>query len=231
MQRLIKGRYQDNLEFLQWVYKYTQDNYAGDPENPEYNAIGRRNKSRGGRDYTGGNGCRHKMQRRSNNRSRNTRNMRPTQNNQRTSSSNMSRSGNNNRSQQMMQEMKQLRNENMQLKSTAIDVQSKADELREVAKCIEQERDYYFNKVLEVENLCKKYNDQNLPLLNDIYAVLLKRFCIVYCFYTCFYMFLYVFDRFCIRMKRMQMEMWLMRRIMRMEIVLKIWILLEMKMQ
>jgi len=53
VQRLIKARYQDNLEFLQWMYKYSRDTYNGDPDEPEYDAIGRRSKSKGGRDYTG----------------------------------------------------------------------------------------------------------------------------------------------------------------------------------
>merc|ERR1712087_1032352 len=53
VQRLIKARYQDNLEFLQWMYKYARDTYNGDPDDPTYDALGRRSKSKGGRDYTG----------------------------------------------------------------------------------------------------------------------------------------------------------------------------------
>merc|ERR1712129_557537 len=53
VQRLIKARYQDNLEFLQWMYKYARDTYNGDPDDPTYDAIGRRSKSKGGKDFTG----------------------------------------------------------------------------------------------------------------------------------------------------------------------------------
>merc|ERR1719474_801932 len=51
--RLIKARYQDNLEFLQWMYKYARDTYNGDPDEPTYDAIGRRSRSKGGKEFTG----------------------------------------------------------------------------------------------------------------------------------------------------------------------------------
>lgn len=42
--RLIKGRYQDNLEFLQWVYEYYQRNSTG----TDYDPLKRRQVARGG---------------------------------------------------------------------------------------------------------------------------------------------------------------------------------------
>ena len=42
--RLIKAKYQDNLEFLQWMYAFFQNNYNGD----EYDAEKRRSMSKGG---------------------------------------------------------------------------------------------------------------------------------------------------------------------------------------
>jgi len=57
--KLIKGKYQDNLEFLQWVKKFFEVNYKGDP----YNAIEKRkaagvpyaaDKGKSGHDYVGG---------------------------------------------------------------------------------------------------------------------------------------------------------------------------------
>merc|ERR1719175_594939 len=56
VQRLIKAKYQDNLEFFQWMYKYARDTYNGDIDDPTYDAIGRRSKSKGGRDYPGSRG-------------------------------------------------------------------------------------------------------------------------------------------------------------------------------
>jgi len=41
IQKLTKGKYQDNLEFLQWFYKYYQDNYDGTP----YDPVEKRNKA------------------------------------------------------------------------------------------------------------------------------------------------------------------------------------------
>mmetsp|Transcript_6876 Transcript_6876/g.12614 ORF Transcript_6876/g.12614 Transcript_6876/m.12614 type:complete len:240 (+) Transcript_6876:62-781(+) len=43
VQKLVKAKYQDNLEFLQWMYQFFQANYNGE----EYNAEERRSKSKG----------------------------------------------------------------------------------------------------------------------------------------------------------------------------------------
>jgi len=45
VERLIKGKYQDNLEFLQWLKAYFDKNYV--PAEGGYDAVGRRSKSRG----------------------------------------------------------------------------------------------------------------------------------------------------------------------------------------
>jgi len=48
--KLVKGRYQDNLEFLQWIKRYFDLNYSGG----EYNAVERRNlASKGGSPSSG----------------------------------------------------------------------------------------------------------------------------------------------------------------------------------
>jgi len=41
VERLVKCRFQDNLEFLQWMKKYWDTYYSGE----EYDAISRRNSS------------------------------------------------------------------------------------------------------------------------------------------------------------------------------------------
>eukprot|EP01083_Nonionella_stella_P179463 637265_1 len=48
--RLIKARYQDNLEFLQWMYQWSQ-RVLGGAEDVEYNARGRRGRSKGGKTF------------------------------------------------------------------------------------------------------------------------------------------------------------------------------------
>lgn len=42
--KLVKGKYQDNLEFLQWMKRYFDLNYSGG----EYNAVERRKGGGGG---------------------------------------------------------------------------------------------------------------------------------------------------------------------------------------
>eukprot|EP00494_Astrolonche_serrata_P032537 UN32806 len=50
--RIIQGRFQDNLEFMQWFYQYFQALYRGD----QYDAIERRAKSKGIKNLSGGSG-------------------------------------------------------------------------------------------------------------------------------------------------------------------------------
>ena len=53
MDKLIKGRFQDNFEFLQWFKKFFDANYQGQ----EYDAMG----ARGGIEVAGGSGSRMPM--------------------------------------------------------------------------------------------------------------------------------------------------------------------------
>jgi len=196
VQRLIKARYQDNLEFMQWMYKYARDTYNGDPDDPSYDAIGRRSKSKGGRDYTGSSKA---------GAARRARGSRPTSGRSGGSSARTytgkSKVGgggglsNNNRreraggdrgankrgtaSKANDQELQQLRDENKRLAATRDDVQSKCDgmqerhdEIEKIAKDLEGERDFYFNKVVAIENVLKDQADQGSPLLEDIYKIL-----------------------------------------------------------
>jgi RP/EB family microtubule-associated protein len=49
VQLLIRGKYQDNLEFMQWMKRFFELNHSGD----EYNAVERRAKGKGGKAFTG----------------------------------------------------------------------------------------------------------------------------------------------------------------------------------
>eukprot|EP00486_Rosalina_sp_Unknown_P001499 CAMPEP_0201575232 /NCGR_PEP_ID=MMETSP0190_2-20130828/20294_1 /ASSEMBLY_ACC=CAM_ASM_000263 /TAXON_ID=37353 /ORGANISM="Rosalina sp." /LENGTH=312 /DNA_ID=CAMNT_0048004587 /DNA_START=104 /DNA_END=1045 /DNA_ORIENTATION=- len=187
VQRLIKARYQDNLEFLQWMYKYGRDTYNGDPDDPTYDAIGRRQKSKGGKDYTGSKNNNRNNKR--NNGKENNRSNRPisasSRNQYRSSQSQQSQRGsissmglnNNNKSNQ--RELEALKNENQQLTESRNALQLKMgslqqehDELSNVAKDIEVERDFYFNKVVAIEQILKKEENQDTPLLKAIYELL-----------------------------------------------------------
>jgi hypothetical protein len=88
-------------------------------------------------------------------------------------------STNDSRHSQLTADLEQVREANTRLVSTANAAQLKYDQLcresehlNDVAKDIEKERDFYFNKVLQVENLCKACPDQNMSLLENIYSIL-----------------------------------------------------------
>jgi len=191
VQRLIKARYQDNLEFLQWMYKYARDTYNGDPDEPTYDALGRRAKSKGGKDYTGSSNNSRRPQRKEN-RSRNAKenrssNSRPTSASLKGSHSRPYKGGrqdrndrgNSNSNQQSQHEVEQLRNENKQLREERDGVKQKLDgiqaeheEISTIAKDIEKERDFYFSKVVAIENILKAQHNQEAPLLKSVYELL-----------------------------------------------------------
>jgi len=190
VQRLIKARYQDNLEFLQWMYKYARDTYNGDPDEPTYDALGRRAKSKGGREYTGSlstNNARRPQ--RSRNAGKENRS-RPTSASLKGTHSRAYKSGRQDRgdrhsashsmsNQQSAHEVEQLRNENKQLreerdgvKAKLEGVQAEHEEISTIAKDIEKERDFYFSKVVAIENILKAQPNQEVPLLKQIYELL-----------------------------------------------------------
>merc|ERR1712129_163724 len=179
------ARYQDNLEFLQWMYKYARDTYNGDPDDPTYDAIGRRSKSKGGKDFTGSSNKNKKRRGKENSRSNR---LAPSANSSkyggsksanRSANSSQRGSVNNGNSQQMKAmhaELEDLKNENQALVADRDGLQSKLDgvaaehdELSNIAKDIEKERDFYFNKVVAIENLLKAETDQDNALLKQIF--------------------------------------------------------------
>jgi len=178
VQRLIKGRYQDNLEFMQWMYKYARDTYNGDPDDPSYDAIGRRSKSKGGREYTGSSKA---GTRRPNRGSRPTSaaSRGSTNTNNRARGNRQRGGGNGGGSRVNEQELQQLRDEHRRLEESVGELQNKCeamqgqhDEIEKIAKDIENERDFYFNKVVAIENTLKREVDQDTPLLKAIYEIL-----------------------------------------------------------
>merc|ERR1719317_1104679 len=75
--------------------------------------------------------------------------------------------------------MEQLRSENKQLRAdyegvkTKLDgVQAEHEEMSAIAKDIEKERDFYFAKVVAIENILKSEQEQETPLLKGLYELL-----------------------------------------------------------
>jgi RP/EB family microtubule-associated protein len=196
VERLIKARYQDNLEFLQWFYKYARDTYNGDPDEPAYDARGRRAKSKGGRDYSGSKNAKNAPIARKNGRSsvsanngNGSRAPRPISaqnksgygaNQSNINIRNQSNSSLNGRQRSAdNEELQSLRSENQRLLESYNEAQQKFDqsmkeqeELENIARDIEKERDFYFNKVLAIEQLLKEQPDQSLPVIADVFKIL-----------------------------------------------------------
>jgi len=181
VQRLIKARYQDNLEFLQWMYKYARDTYNGDPDEPTYDARGRRCKSKGGRDYTGSSSAssnaRPPRPRRTNSHGKENRSTaRPTsaamQRQSKGRSSDRQSANSNVEMEQLRSENKQLRADYEGVKTKLDGVQAEHEEMSAIAKDIEKERDFYFAKVVAIENILKSEGDQDTPLLKGLYELL-----------------------------------------------------------
>merc|ERR1719317_1820663 len=75
--------------------------------------------------------------------------------------------------------MEQLRSENKQLRADYEGVKTKLDgmqaeheEMSAIAKDIEKERDFYFAKVVAIENILKSEQEQETPLLKGLYELL-----------------------------------------------------------
>jgi len=203
VEKLIKGKYQDNLEFLQWMYQYAHQVYNGDCDNPQYNALERRSKSKGGKEYAV------KLSRRQfsnprtrENNSNNTSHVRDgstsfirqTSNNnihtqnqssilksepfviQQPSQSKYMETHFNNRNNESNDDSKrefdELRQENSKLQTQNTILENKLESLSDVAKDIEKERDFYFNKVLKIESILKEFEDQSMPLVKTIFDIL-----------------------------------------------------------
>ena len=183
------------------MYKYAKDTYNGSIENPEYDGIGRRQKSKGGKEFTGVPGIRKiggssgiNRRRRmdnnnySSNQSRNLSNnvsnssLKTMNNNNHNNShnNNSNNNGNNMYNNSVLnaklEEIKKeniiLKNEKNILENKLNDMNKEYDNLVKTAADIEKERDFYFEKVLKVEQICKEFSDQSLPLINKIYNLL-----------------------------------------------------------
>merc|ERR1712204_35794 len=88
---------------------------------------------------------------------------------------------NNKKNQAMNAELDQLKNENQALMQSKDEMQTKMDgmsgeleELTKIAKDIENERDFYFNKVVAIENILKDQKEVDLetPVMKQVFEIL-----------------------------------------------------------
>lgn len=164
--RLVKARFQDNLEFLQWFHQYFQSTYhAGD-----YDAPGRRRRCKGadkvvwkGQTSSSSNApsSRAPAQRRRKESSRQTSSRVKTSE----ARSNISHNHNPEKDAAMKRENAALLEEKEALTKELQRIES-------TAKAIESERDFYFNVLLKVETLCKESANASHPCIQKIREIL-----------------------------------------------------------
>jgi len=185
--RLICARFQDNLEFLQWFYQFFQEAW----DHREYRPVERRAKSSSGATASfGGKRGGLKSKKYSSN-TRKTRSNRPppskpmnsNRNTRSNSSSNMSRSSSLKRPTKLsstsdgmdadfQKELQVSRQKARQLQKQISQSKKEYGELEKIAKEIETERDFYYGKVLEIDNLIKSSGKEEDPLLQQIVKIL-----------------------------------------------------------
>eukprot|EP01104_Vermistella_antarctica_P010022 TRINITY_DN2641_c0_g1_i1.p1 TRINITY_DN2641_c0_g1~~TRINITY_DN2641_c0_g1_i1.p1 ORF type:complete len:249 (+),score=78.44 TRINITY_DN2641_c0_g1_i1:156-902(+) len=143
---LIKGRYQDNLEMLQWFKRYWDVNNNGEPYNP----------SVGGRPAT------------SSRSAAATRKRAPAK---------AVRDVTNTASRSAAPKPAAAKKENARQVDSAsaaklLESQKMVAEMRLAMEQLEQERDFYFNKLREVEIYCQTFEDQENPAVMAISSIM-----------------------------------------------------------
>ena len=145
VEKLIKAKYQDNLEFLQWMYQFFQSNYNGE----DYDPTSRRSKSKGVGSLSKKRAASKENQPRSEQQSRPpkaTAYRKP-----------MSR--------------KTSRSSNADAKKLA-ECMKKVEEYERNMKIVLQERDFYFQKIVEIEKLCLAEDFKGSPLSEAVCKIM-----------------------------------------------------------
>jgi len=155
---LVKGKFQDNLEFLQWMKKYFDMHHGGDP----YDAVGRR-QGKGGAAPTKASPVK-----------------KVAPGNIKTSSSNMKTptqsSGGNVKTATKATKVTSTPTKSTQSPSSGANseriqqLELQVEELQTIAAEVEKERDFYFNKLRDVEVLCQ--SAEHNELTSEIFKIL-----------------------------------------------------------
>nr|XP_006819974.1 PREDICTED: microtubule-associated protein RP/EB family member 3-like isoform X2 [Saccoglossus kowalevskii] len=144
VERLVKGRFQDNFEFVQWFKKFFDANYKGD----DYDPI----EARGGQQPAGGD-----------TRSMASRKPVGTAGNPKTPhfKSPVSRGATRTSATSSMNNNNQVAELNQQLLEVKLTVDG-----------LEKERDFYFSKLRQIEIICQQHEEENHPGLQKIVEIL-----------------------------------------------------------
>lgn len=165
VEKLVKGRFQDNFEFVQWFKKFFDANYDG----KEYDALA----ARDGLPLTANEG-------------KATNNSKPLQrpaNRVGAPASQMaprkpapapaaSKSVSNTSSKNSLTNMNASAQINAELQTENIRLVSEVNEIRSTLDGLEKERDFYFGKLRDIEVLCQEQEGEEVPVLKKILEIL-----------------------------------------------------------
>jgi len=170
VQRLVKARFQDNLEFLQWFHQFFIQSYHGAQE---YNPVERRKRCKGSNQRQG---RRNKRARYSEEQTvirscKNKENQRPVSSfkSAHTERKKFGRFPNEISKTCTGEKLKRELNKLMEVKVT---LKKKLDRISSTAKAIESERDFYFQVLLKVETMCKESENPENPDIIKIMDIL-----------------------------------------------------------
>lgn len=171
VQKLVRAKFQDNLEFLQWFHQFFVYSYHA---TEDYNPInrrkrckgvsarlGRKNKRRRETDYQNGS----KSDRNKENRSPTTPSGTAVNGKRRRLESLSHANLKTNANEKLKMKVQKLMEENGSLKK-------ELDRISTTAKAIENERNFYFKVLLKVEKLCKQSKNSDNSDIRKIMEVL-----------------------------------------------------------
>jgi len=168
VQRLIKARFQDNLEFLQWFHQYFQTTYR---DTGAYDPQARRKKCKGANmvKSRGGGGSRtggtSKSSRPTYGSKRTRASDAPSARRQTTGSAPTANLGSS-------RQNAELEKQNNELLAKNALVEKELARISKTAQLIENERDFYFKILLKVETMCKESPTPDHPCIKRIIKVL-----------------------------------------------------------
>jgi len=147
VEKLVKARFQDNLEFLQWFHQFFITSYR---PTREYDPVGRRKRCKGV----------DKLKTSSGGNTKRPRGTVDIASNKENRFSNAWRDVN-----------VKLKNEFGKLKERKMELESDLERISQTAKAIESERDFYFQVLLKVETICNNctnMNDQDIMNIREV---------------------------------------------------------------
>lgn len=161
--KLIKGRFQDNFEFLQWFKKFFDANYDG----TEYNAL----EARGGEEVVSGSApqaAKSAPIKKANTSIGSIANNRSTVPTKQVSATRSPMS----RATGVVKPLNPQSQSNQGNGQKADELHAQITELRFTADSLEKERDFYFNKLRNVEVLCQEHDPEVEPFVKKVLDVL-----------------------------------------------------------